>query len=769
LNNRIKLAGVYNHPKQEAIYIGFLTVFCFYFYWSQFVQSAENKYKTLGKLGIFQLFQSNTVTIYHNAQNRDFITYAKPDGEIIIYNGEGNNRTELQNPQGQWKTGTWRVENDKLCIADPTEVCGAVTINKNTREVWWQLTPQIRLQVTNMQAGDVHNIQNVRQFYNLSEANTLTNQFVFLRTKHTGIVFEDTKPLVAGDNLFAGKVIGFQKGQFGNPDGYVIEIQNSANLELRTYSQTEKELRFNPKSGCVDDICPHTFLFISLDRLIKAEDFSQLLKRIDAEQNSETLWKAIEAQTGLSVNEQGVVKMPQTLDQTLVFNNAKTPATTLKQYAEETQQSQNSQANQNIQSLILDRTVEFKHLPNGPYVQAYFSSNGKAYSYYHDGIGLDNPRSGLWHHGFWKVQNGQLCFWMHEWTCTHFQYSSNRETPFSFTDQVNNIRWDVTAQADGNAQSLNNPEVLYNYETWHRRIGQDILFRTNGNRATNSATETIRNGSEIYEGEIIGFRDQFDQYNPAGFIVRLKSRRLVQVYQAPEDELVIGFPAKPICELPDCGAHLVFMILPQEITHQDLNSVLIQAYRQRRGDQKWQNVKLATSAILLGGFVYSQLSTHPTKGKSHSVLDDLNDILADRLRRFDEELKAKVREAETRFRKAKADFEADIKGTKQSFEDWLKQKAKTQKTSSDTEQSSTSSNAEPAVDPYLLGFDEPDFNSDNPFEVLGLKPNASKSEIKTKWRKLVKRYHPDLQSGDAAKKESEAIIKKINAAYEQLK
>jgi len=729
----------------------------------------DNHHIFLDKHRINNLLQSNTVTIYHKAQNREFLTYAKPDGEIIIYNGKSNNRTELQNPQGQWKTGTWRVENDQLCIADPTEVCGAVTINKNTREVWWQLTPQIRLQITNMQAGDVHNIQNVRQFYKLREAGSLANQFVFLRTKHTGVVFEDTKSLVAGDNLFSGKAVGYQKGQFGNPDGYVVEIQNAANLELRTYSQTEKELRFNPKSGCIDDICPHTFLFVSIDRLIKAEDFSQLLKRIDAKQNSETLWKAIEAQTELSVDAQGVVKTPQTLDQTIVFNNNKTPTATLRQYAEETEQSQNSEANQNIQNLILNRTVEFKQLPNGPYVQAYFSSNGKAYSYYHDGIGLDNPRSGSWHHGFWKVQNGQLCFWMHEWTCTHFQYSSNSQTPFSFTDQTNNVRWDVTAQADGNALSLGNPEVFYNYETWHRKIGQDILFRTNGNRATNSATETIHNGSEIYEGEIIGFRDQFDQYNPAGFIVRLQSRRLVQVYQAPEDELVIGFPVKSICELPDCGAHLVFMILPQEITDQDLNEVLMQAYRQRRGDQKWQNVKLATSAILLGGFVYSQLSTHPTKGKSHSILDDLNDILADRLRRFDQDLKTKVKDAEERFKKAKAEFEANIKDKKQSFEEWLKQKAKTQKTSSNTEQSSTSSDTKPSVDPYLLGFDGPDFNSANPFEVLGLKPNASISEIKSAWRTLVKRFHPDLQSGDAAKQEAEFIIKKINAAYEQLK
>lgn len=54
----------------------------------------------------------------------------------------------------------------------------------------------------------------------------------------------------------------------------------------------------------------------------------------------------------------------------------------------------------------------------------------------------------------------------------------------------------------------------------------------------------------------------------------------------------------------------------------------------------------------------------------------------------------------------------------------------------------------------------------SPYEILGVSPNASKDEIAKAYRKLAKKYHPDLNPGDeaAAKKMSE-----INAAYDQIK
>ncbi len=55
---------------------------------------------------------------------------------------------------------------------------------------------------------------------------------------------------------------------------------------------------------------------------------------------------------------------------------------------------------------------------------------------------------------------------------------------------------------------------------------------------------------------------------------------------------------------------------------------------------------------------------------------------------------------------------------------------------------------------------------DDPYKVLGVSPNASDEEIKSAYRKLAKKYHPDLHPGDeeAAKK-----MQQINAAYEAIK
>lgn len=54
----------------------------------------------------------------------------------------------------------------------------------------------------------------------------------------------------------------------------------------------------------------------------------------------------------------------------------------------------------------------------------------------------------------------------------------------------------------------------------------------------------------------------------------------------------------------------------------------------------------------------------------------------------------------------------------------------------------------------------------DPYSVLGLSPNATDEEVKRAYRALAKKYHPDMNPGDAAAAQK---MNEINAAYDQIK
>eukprot|EP00760_Papus_ankaliazontas_P018228 PhM_4_TR1744/c2_g1_i2/m.41987 len=55
------------------------------------------------------------------------------------------------------------------------------------------------------------------------------------------------------------------------------------------------------------------------------------------------------------------------------------------------------------------------------------------------------------------------------------------------------------------------------------------------------------------------------------------------------------------------------------------------------------------------------------------------------------------------------------------------------------------------------------YSNENPYKVLGVKPGASKADIKKAYRKLAMKHHPDAEGGNQEE------FTRVTAAYEQVK
>jgi DnaJ-class molecular chaperone len=56
----------------------------------------------------------------------------------------------------------------------------------------------------------------------------------------------------------------------------------------------------------------------------------------------------------------------------------------------------------------------------------------------------------------------------------------------------------------------------------------------------------------------------------------------------------------------------------------------------------------------------------------------------------------------------------------------------------------------------------------DPYEVLGLQRGASKDEVKSAYRKLAKKYHPDMNENNPLQDLAEEKFKEIQWAYDQI-
>ena len=131
----------------------------------------------------------------------------------------------------------------------------------------------------------------------------------------------------------------------------------------------------------------------------------------------------------------------------------------------------------------------------------------------------------------------------------------------------------------------------------------------------------------------------------------------------------------------------------------------------------------------------------------------------------EEDIRRREREASERLRREKEQAEADLRREaermkREAYEKVRQAEARAKQQYRQRSQSKT--RTEP---PKARSESKPD-----PYEVLGLKPGASKAEIKSAYRKLAAKYHPDKAANatDEIKKLAEERFTAIKESYEYL-
>lgn len=710
--------------------------------WAQYYPQGD-QYFPIKTEKLATMASDHSLEIYLGQIREQFIVYNRSDGVAFIYKSkasEGGYRS------GVWQQGYWRTTDSLYCLQADNEACGTIYVEKRgsrPSQAWWQFDSKNKTQLQELHVGDPFGLSDPVEFYGMKAKHPLAKKTVMFRAEKQP---NTDLSVVLGKPIVIAEVIGYRPRQAGTiPAGFLVRIIGSLTSSLRTYDTTERELRFEKSSGCAGIYCANEVHFIKEGRFLRPSHFTKLLQAMEPDKPLPVVWRTARDQLGWAEVQGRIVVDKDAIETAIVYNNANTSQVELDIAQQAVTDEQSSSGAVLFRQHMVGRTVRLSGMIM-PELQVFLDPNGAGYVYRENITTQHDPRRGNWAKSTWQIANGQLCFPALDADCFNIIKAGADVFQLSLDDGRKSWKPTLVASEASDVLGLRNPIQFYDWETYHRRIGETLLFQEGGTR--------LINGGAITEGEIIGYRDILGNPNQSGFYVKPATARRVQVYVTPEEDLVLGFPQARMCSQEPCPDEIRFVTLPQEITQPALDELLANSERIQAGGKKWRALRFGVSAALLGGLAYGVLSPNDVAGSSHSTTDDLTDMFMDRLKRYEEALKEKVDRAEADLREAQRQYEQQQKDSENQTEQTAEQSSGTAKENTD----------------YLrLEFNGADFFSDDPYSVLGVKPNARKAEIKAAWRELVKQWHPDVQVGGAAKIEAEEIIKRVNWAYDQVK